>query len=197
MITGPSFFWLLLTVAYLLGGIPFSAIVTRLKGVDLTAIGSGNFGATNVYRALGFRYALLVFALDACKGALATWWATTMFESLIIHIVVGFVAIFGHSFSLFLGFKGGKGVATAAGVFSVITPIPFGITFVAVIAVIYATRMVSVGTLLACVLLPVLLVVFNEPMMLVRLVGIIAGFIIWRHRGNISRILKGTEHKIS
>ena len=79
MITGPSFFWLLLTVAYLLGGIPFSAIITRLKGVNLSTIGSGKFGATNVYRAFGYRYAMLVFALDAGKGALQHW-ATTMFE---------------------------------------------------------------------------------------------------------------------
>ena len=197
MIEGPSFFWLLLTTAYLLGGIPFSVIVARSKGVDLSKIGSGNFGATNVYRALGWRYALAVFLLDAAKGALPVWWASTMFESPIIQVIIGFTAIFGHTFSLFLGFKGGKGVATAAGVFLIISPIPFAITFVVVVAAIALTRMVSVGTLLGCVLLPVLLVVFHAPMVLVRFVGVIASLIIWRHRGNIARILKGTEQKIA
>ena len=129
MINAPAVFGLILTLAYVLGAIPFSVIISRLKGVDLSTIGSWNFGATNVYRALGIGYALIVFLLDAIKGAIPVWIAMTTFASPVIHVVIGFTAIFGHSFSLFLGFKGGKGVATAAGVFSVLTPIPFGITF--------------------------------------------------------------------
>jgi len=196
MINAPAVFGLILTLAYVLGAIPFSVIISRLKGVDLSTIGSGNFGATNVYRALGIGYALIVFLLDAIKGALPVWIAMTTFVSPVIHVVIGFTAIFGHSFSLFLGFKGGKGVATAAGVFSVLTPIPFGITFLVVIIAIYVTRMVSVGTLMACGLLPLLLVQFNAPRLLVVLVSVVAVFIVIRHRANIVRLLKGTEHKI-
>ncbi len=196
MINAPAVFGLILTLAYLLGAIPFSVIVTRLKGVDLSTIGSGNYGATNVYRALGIWYALLVFLLDALKGAFPVWLAMSLFASPIIHVVVGFTAIIGHSVSLFLGFKGGKGVATAAGVFSVLTPLPFGITFAVVIAVILLTRLVSVGTLTGCVLLPILLVQFNAPTLLVVLVSVVAFFIVLKHRSNIRRIIQGTENKL-
>ena len=196
MINAPAVFGLILTIAYILGAIPFSVIITRLKGIDLRTVGSGNFGATNVYRALGIKYAVLVFLLDAIKGALPVWYAMTLFASPIIHIVIGFMAIFGHTFSLFLGFKGGKGVATAAGVFAVLSPVPFSITFLVVIALIFITRMVSVGTLAGCILLPILLVQFNEPQLLVVSVSVIAFFIVLKHRGNIKRIVQGTENKL-
>ena len=196
MINAPAVFGLVLTLAYLLGAIPFSMIITRVKGVDLRTIGSGNFGATNVYRALGFWYALLVFVLDALKGAFPVWLAMSMFASPIIHVLIGFTAIIGHSFRLFLGFKGGKGVATAAGVFSVLTPIPFGITFAVVIVVIFLTRLVSVGTLTGCVLLPILLVQFDASQLLIYLVSVVAFFIVIKHRGNIGRIIQGTENKL-
>ena len=195
MVNAPAIFGLILTMAYLLGAIPFSVIISRFKGVDLSSVGSGNFGATNVYRALGWGYALAVL-LDALKGALPVWLAMITFASPVIHVVIGFTAIFGHSFSLFLGFKGGKGVATAAGVFSVLTPIPFAITFFVVIVAIFLTRMVSVGTLIACVLLPILLFQFNAPKLLVVLVSVVAVFIVIRHRANIVRLVKGTENKI-
>jgi glycerol-3-phosphate acyltransferase PlsY len=196
MINAPAVFGLLLTVAYLLGAIPFSVLISKFKGVDLRTIGSGNFGATNVYRALGLKYALLVFLLDAFKGALPVWYAMTLFPSPIIHILIGFTAIFGHTFSLFLGFKGGKGVATAAGVFAVLSPIPFGVTFLVVIALIFMTRMVSVGTLAGCIVLPSLLIQFKEPKLLVVSVSVVAFFIVLKHRGNIQRIIQGTENKL-
>ncbi len=197
MINAPAFFGLILTLAYLLGAIPFALIVTRLKGVDLTQVGSGNFGATNVYRALGIWYALLVFFLDALKGTFPVWLSMQVFPGAeIVHILIGFTAIFGHSFSLFLGFKGGKGVATAAGVFAILTPIPFGITFAVVAVVIVATKMVSVGTLTGCLLLPILLVQFDASTLLVYLVSLIAFFIVIKHRGNIARLIKGQENKL-
>lgn len=196
MINAPAVFGLLLTVAYLLGAIPFSVLITKLKGIDLRTVGSGNFGATNVYRALGLKYALFVFLLDALKGALPVWYAMTLFPSPIIHILIGFTAIIGHTFSLFLGFKGGKGVATAAGVFSVLSPIPFGVTFLVVIALIFMTRMVSVGTLAGCIILPLLLIQFKEPKLLVVSVSVVAFFILLKHRGNIQRIIQGTENKL-
>ncbi|MEK9727093.1 MAG: glycerol-3-phosphate 1-O-acyltransferase PlsY [Candidatus Margulisiibacteriota bacterium] len=196
MIQAPAVFGLLLTLAYLLGAIPFSAIIAKLKRIDLSNIGSGNFGATNVYRALGFKFALLVFLLDALKGTLVVWLTMSMFASPILHVLIGFTAIFGHTFSLFLGFRGGKGVATAAGVFGMLTPIPFFITFGVVIIIIITTRLVSLGTLVGCVLLPALMVYFNVSSVIFYSILPISLFIIVKHRSNILRLLKGTENKL-
>jgi glycerol-3-phosphate acyltransferase PlsY len=196
MINAPAVFGLILMLAYLLGSIPFSWVVCRWKGVDISRVGSGNYGATNVFRALGVKPALLVFFFDAAKGAAAIWISTQLFESQVIHIIIGFTAIFGHSFSLFLGFRGGKGVATAAGVFLLLTPLPLTLTATAVLIVIFITKIVSVGTLVACGLYPSLLIAFNYPKGLVYVVGGMALFIVFRHRSNIDRLIKGTENKI-
>ncbi len=197
MINAPATFGLILTVAYLLGAIPFALIITRLKGVDLTKVGSGNYGATNVYRALGLSYALIVFFLDAFKGAIPVLIAMHYFPLAdVVHILIGFTAIFGHSFSLFLGFRGGKGVATAAGVFAILTPVAFGLTFVVAVALILITKIVSVGTLAGCILLPFLMVYFGAAKLLIYLVSFISFFIVIKHRGNISRLIQGKENKI-
>ena len=196
MINAPSIFGLLLIFSYCLGAIPFSLIVTRIKGVDLTKIGSGNFGATNVYRALGLFYSLLVFVLDVIKGAIPTYIAISYFASPIIYLIVGFIAIFGHSFSLFLGFRGGKGVATAIGVFSIITPIPMVITLLVSLISLFLFRYVSVATLLGCVLMPVLLYLFESPNEVIYSISIVSFFIILKHRSNIGRLISGTENKI-
>jgi len=196
MIQAPAVFGLLLTLAYLIGAIPFSAIIARFKGVDLRRVGSGNYGATNVYRALGLNYALFVFILDALKGTAVVYLTMSMFTSPVLHVLIGFTAIFGHTFSLFLGFKGGKGVATAAGVFAILAPKPFLITFLVVISVIYLTKIVSIGTLIGCVLLPVLMVVFNTSPVIFYSILPISFFIVIKHRSNIVRLIKGTENKL-
>ena len=157
MIQAPAVFGLLLTLAYLVGAIPFAAIIAAFKKIDLSKVGSGNYGATNVFRAMGFKYAILVFCLDVLKGVFVVWLTMLFFESPILQVLNGFTAIFGHTFSLFLGFRGGKGVATAAGVFGMLTPIPFLMTFAVVVTVILVTRLVSLGTLIGCVLLPLLM----------------------------------------
>jgi len=196
MIQAPAVFGLLLTLAYLIGAIPFSAIIARFKGVDLRRVGSGNYGATNVYRALGLNNALLVFILDALKGTAVVYLTLSMFTSPVLHVLIGFTAIFGHTFSLFLGFKGGKGVATAAGVFAILAPKPFLITFLVVISVIYLTKIVSIGTLIGCVLLPVLMDVFNTSPVIFYSILPISFFIVIKHRSNIVRLIKGTENKL-
>ena len=196
MIQAPAVFGLLLTLAYLIGAIPFSAIIATFKGVDLRRVGSGNYGATNVYRALGFNYALFVFILDALKGTAVVYLTMSMFTSPVLHVLIGFTAIFGHTFSLFLGFKGGKGVATAAGVFAILAPKPFLITFLVVISVIYLTKIVSIGTLIGCVLLPILMVVFNTSAVIFYSILPISFFILIKHRSNIVRLIKGTENKL-
>lgn len=196
MIQAPAVFGLLLTLAYLIGAIPFSAIIAAFKGVDLRRVGSGNYGATNVYRAMGLNYALLVFILDALKGTAVVYLTMSMFTSPVLHVLIGFTVIFGHTFSLFLGFKGGKGVATAAGVFAILAPKPFLITFLVVIAVIYLTKIVSIGTLIGCVLLPILMVVFNTSPVIFYSILPISFFIVIKHRSNIVRLIKGTENKL-
>lgn len=196
MIQAPAVFGLLLTLAYLIGAIPFSAIIAKFKGVDLRRVGSGNYGATNVYRAMGLNYALLVFILDALKGTAVVYLTTSLFTSPVLHVLIGFTAIFGHTFSLFLGFKGGKGVATAAGVFAILSPKPFLITFIVVISVIYLTKIVSVGTLIGCVLLPILMVVFKTSSVIFYSILPISIFIVIKHRSNIVRLIKGTENKL-
>ena len=196
MIDAPSIFGLLLVFAYLFGAIPFSLIISRMKGVDLTKIGSGNFGATNVYRALGLKYALLVFALDIIKGVIPIYITISLFQSPIIHLFVGFSAIIGHTYSLFMGFRGGKGVATAIGVFTLMVPVPMGITLVVALIALFIFRYVSVSTLIGCVLLPVLMYYFDSPTPVIYAIGIISFFIVIKHRSNIRRLLNGTENKI-
>ena len=196
MIQAPAVFGLLLTLAYLIGAIPFSVIFAKIKGVDLSKVGSGNFGATNVYRAMGLPAALIVFILDALKGALTVWLTALVFSSPIILIIIGFTAIFAHSFSIFLGFRGGKGVATAAGVFAVLVPIPFFITFAVVVALILTTKIVSIGTLVGCILLPALVHYMGGDPVIFKSLLIISVFIIIKHRSNIVRLIKGQENKL-
>jgi glycerol-3-phosphate acyltransferase PlsY len=172
-----------------------------LKGVDLRKQGSGNLGATNVFRVLGWKIGLVVFLLDALKGALpvlllppriggatsATLWA----------IACGVAAIAGHVRPIFLKFrKGGKGVATAAGVFFALAPVPMAATFVVFVAVVLATGYVSLGSLLSAVLLPTLLAITqgaDSALFIVSLV--IATFVFWTHRANIARLRRGEEHR--
>jgi acyl phosphate:glycerol-3-phosphate acyltransferase len=196
MINAPAVFGLILVLAYLMGAIPFSVIVTKIKGVDLTKVGSGNLGATNVYRALGLGYALLVFGLDVLKGALPTLLAMHYFPSPIIQVLVALTAIVGHSFSLFLGFKGGKGVATALGALGVIAPQAVGVCFVVAVTIIKFTRKVSLATLTACVLLPVLVWYFGHANVVLYTVSFVSFFIVCMHRSNIARLIKGTENRL-
>ena len=192
----PAEFVLLTTAAYLVGAIPFAAVVSKFKKIDLTKVGSGNYGSTNVYRAMGLPYALLVFFLDAAKAGLMTYFSMLMFESPIIHIIVAFSAIFGHTYSLYLGFRGGKGVACAAGVFAVLTPIPFVIVMLISIAIILITRKVSVAALLGAVLLPFLVYYFQFSTLMVYFVSIVSFFIVFTHRSNIRRLVQGKENKV-
>ena len=196
MIQAPAAFGLLLTLGYLLGAIPFSVIVAKLKSVDLRQIGSGNLGATNVYRALGWRYALLVFVLDVLKGALPVALTMMVFSSPILHGVIAVFSILGHSFSLFLGFRGGKGVATAIGTFLVLTPLPVLIAIGVAAMVIGVTRMVSIGTLVGCVVFPLAVMGLNTDSVLFYFSCLIVLFIVGMHRANIRRLIRGNEHKV-
>ncbi len=185
----------LIVGSYVLGALPFSLIVSRIKGIDLRKVGSGNLGATNVYRAMGFKYALVVFLLDAIKGYIPTHIALNLTDPS-MHILVGFMAIVGHSLSPFVKFKGGKGAATGIGVLMAISPDVCSIVALIAIAMIAIFRYVSLATILCSLLTPLLLWGFGYPIEYVTFVGIISAFIIVRHRPNIQRLLTGQENKV-
>lgn len=190
--------WLLLVLAYLLGSIPTSYIAGRLaRGIDLRQHGSGNLGATNVFRTLGWRAAVPVMVIDVAKG----WVPTALFplwdgtQALSWALAYGAAAIAGHVFSAFVRFQGGKGVATSAGVFFALAPWAVVIGFVVWGVTLVLTRIVSLGSLLAAVVLPIAVYVTNEPRMIFWVSLLVALFVIYAHRANIGRLARGEENR--
>jgi glycerol-3-phosphate acyltransferase PlsY len=188
---------------YLLGAIPFGYLVARAKGVNIFEVGSKNPGATNVRRVLGSGPGNTVFVLDASKGALAAGWPLLVAWQAIrasdFPGILGYVglagALIGHSFSCFTRFKGGKGVATATGGLLVLMPYVSLVSAAIWLTVFYATRYVSLASILAAVSLPVLAYIFNRGALSLWVAGIVGVFVVVRHRANISRLLAGTEKR--
>ncbi len=186
----------LFVFAYALGSIPFALLVGKGKGIDLRKVGSGNLGATNVYRVLGFRYAILVFGLDAMKGFIPTQLALNYFDQPWMHIAIGCMAVLGHSLSIFAGFKGGKGAATGLGVLMAISPDVFGIIAMVAIIGISLFRYVAPVSILCSLIAPLLLWWMAYPPAYIGFVSVISLFIILRHKANIVRLIQGKENKI-
>lgn len=190
---------LMLLLAYLLGSIPTSYLMGRLaRGVDLREHGSGNLGATNAFRVLGWRAAVPVMVVDIVKG-----WAPTALFPLWVDggggnwaLAYGGAAILGHIFSVFVGFKGGKGVATSAGVFLALAPWAVLMGFVVWGFTVVLTRIVSLGSLLAALVLPVAVLVTNEPLPVFWVSLALALLVIFAHRENIRRLAHGTERRL-
>lgn len=185
----------MILVAYLIGSIPFGLILSRLKGVDIRSKGSGNIGATNVFRVMGWQWGILVFLLDGAKAYGPTLLAHAVTEQSAYIILVGAMAIIGHSASLFLKFKGGKGAAPGLGVLAAIAPDVFGIIFLIAAVLIFTTRYVAPVSLFCSVLTPVLLYVFGYQMSYVGVVSAISVIIFIRHKDNIKRLLRGEENR--
>jgi glycerol-3-phosphate acyltransferase PlsY len=190
----------LLVAAYLLGAIPTSYIVARAaRGIDLREHGSGNLGATNTYRVLGWRAAMPVFVFDIAKG----WFPAHFFPlwdgqaSPDWALAYGTAAILGHVYSVFVGFHGGKGVATSAGVLLALAPIATLAGLLAWSLVLYVTGYVSLGSITAAVLVPVVVGVLQGTGPVFWLCLVLAGFIVWVHRGNIARLRAGTENRFN
>lgn len=188
----------LLLLAYLIGAIPTSWIVAKLvRGIDLRQHGSGNLGATNAYRVLGWRPALPIFLIDIAKG----WFPTAMFPlwdgrpSVDWALAFGAAAIIGHVWSVWVGFRGGKGVATSAGALLALAPAAVGIGFVVWAVLVFATGYVSLGSIAAAALIPVLVAILEGPGPVLWLTIALALFVIWAHRSNIRRLLSGTENR--
>jgi acyl phosphate:glycerol-3-phosphate acyltransferase len=190
-------------LSYVSGSIPAAFLAGRWSGVDLRAHGSGNLGATNVLRVLGPRIGALVFAVDIAKGALPVRFLPPMTEAagglspVWIAVACGVAAILGHIRPVFLGFsKGGKGVATACGVFLALAPLQTSLTLLIFVVVVLASGYVSLSSLTAAIALPVLLaasVGWRSPLFVVA--AITAAFVFWTHRPNIQRLRAGTEYR--
>ncbi len=189
---------LALPLSYLLGSIPNGLWLCRaLWHVDLRQHGSHNIGATNAWRTLGKGPGFLVFCLDMLKGLLAVWLGEMLVGTPLVMILCGVLAIVGHSLSLFLRFHGGKGVATGLGVILMLMPKVTVIVFLVWLLLVLATRYVSLGSIVAAALVPVLALVFGYPALYVAFGVLAAALIIVRHRSNITRLLNGTENRIS
>jgi glycerol-3-phosphate acyltransferase PlsY len=189
-------------LSYVSGSIPAAYLAGTWSGVDLRAQGSGNLGATNVLRVLGPRLGMLVFAIDIAKGGLPVWFLPPLTGAvgdarIWTAVACGVAAILGHIRPLFLGFrKGGKGVATACGVFLALAPLQTGLSLLIFVVVVFASGYVSLASLTAAFALPVLLAVslgWRSPLFLVSVVTLV--FVAWTHRANIERLRAGTEYR--
>jgi len=185
--------------SYFMGAIPTSYLLSRLfAGIDLRQHGSGNLGATNLYRVLGWKYAVPAAVVDIAKGAIPVLlFAPQVSHSQLFALACGVAAILGHVFSVFVGFKGGKGVATAAGVMLGLAPLALAVSAVIWALLVRLTGYVSVGSIAAAAALPLAVYLLEDstsPALLWIAASIAAGVILL-HRKNIQRLLKGTENR--
>lgn len=188
---------LVLTLGYLVGSIPFAFLAGRhLRGIDIRRWESGNVGAANVLRTGSLGTAILVLVLDMAKGGGAVYWSQRVLPGDESAAAAGLAAIVGHIYPVWLRFRGGKGVATAAGAFSVITPaavVPAAALFVLTV---WITRYVSLGSLVATVALPPLAYGFGAAPVTVAAAAVVGALIVFRHRTNIGRLRAGTERRL-
>lgn len=204
--------------AYLLGSIPTGFLVAKAKGVDIRAAGSGNIGATNAMRVLGKPAGIFVLLLDALKGYVACkFFPALIFNWLVPHfsgffryfqdtpvefqirfyVIAGIFAVLGHNYTCWLKFKGGKGVATTAGVYLALAPVPLAVALAVFILALMVTRYVSVGSISAAVALPVAVWILPPHNLLLGIVTTALGaLVIYKHKSNIRRLLAGTENRL-
>jgi glycerol-3-phosphate acyltransferase PlsY len=189
--------YLVLLVAYLIGAIPSGVVLTRLSGADdIRQSGSGNIGATNVYRVAGKRLGILTLLADMLKGLLPMLGLTLWSEFSDVQLGMVAVALFiGHCFPIYLRFKGGKGVATALGIYLVLSPASIGVVLLLFAGVLWKWRYVSLASISAAGTLPLLVYLFESSLPLVVATVVIATAVIWRHSSNIKRLCDGTENR--
>ena len=189
--------WVIAVVAaYLIGSIPFAVLLSRRHGIDVRHVGSGNPGATNVLRAVGARAAIVTLFLDAAKGAGAVLIARQLSDAAVVPLLAALASIIGHVCPVWIGFRGGKGVATAAGAFGVLAPLALGIALIAFVLIVWLTRFVSLGSIVAAVILVGALIVTSAPLVVTGGAAIAALVIIVGHRENVARLMAGTEHRL-
>jgi glycerol-3-phosphate acyltransferase PlsY len=192
-------------LAYLLGSIPTGFLVAKARGVDIRAVGSGNIGAANTFRAIGRSAGIFVLLMDALKGFVAVelcylilplFGVTDLGQAIHYRVVAGIFAVLGHNYTCWLYFKGGKGIATTAGVYLALVPLSVGLGLATFILVVALTRYTSVGSILAALVLAATVCVTRQDLTL-RIVTIaLCVLAILKHRTNIQRLIAGTENKV-
>lgn len=223
--------WLCPLIAFLLGSIPFGLIIAKAKGINIRDHGSGNIGATNVLRVVGKKYGISCLFLDALKGFVPTVIAISLIQfagmknpmsvaalgsyadqfpmltAQILQVLTGLAAVVGHNYSPWVGFKGGKGIATSAGVFLALMPAGVGLLMIIWVAVFLVSRYVSLASITAAAALPLVTIygswihgriadgTWNKPLFAFSV--IIAVLAVWKHRTNLSRLKNGTEHRFT
>jgi glycerol-3-phosphate acyltransferase PlsY len=186
-----------MALGYALGAVPFAYLLPRyLGGVDVRALGSGNVGAANVFRTTRLTTALMVIALDMGKGALAVWAAAASGAGLGWQAAAGVTAVVGHMYSAWLRFKGGKGVATACGVFAVLAPVATLAAMVVFVGTVWATRYVSAGSLAAVVGLVGGAWAAGADVAVTSASVVVGVLVVWKHRANIARLVAGRERRL-
>ena len=189
-------FFCLIILSYFFGAIPSGVWIGKaFKGIDVRDYGSKNSGATNSYRVLGAKLGIAVLIIDVLKGFIPLYIASKFNLKYNDLVILGLVAILAHTFSCFISFKGGKGVATSLGVFLFLAPVITLILLVIFILVVYFTKYISLGSITAAFLLPIFTFFTHRDTYLFTLSVVIAIFVIYRHKTNISRLLSGTENK--
>jgi len=187
---------LTIALAYLIGSIPFALLLARRWGADLRRVGSGNLGAANVMRASGVSAGLLVACFDIAKGAASVWIAARLTTSVAAPAMAGVAAVVGHVYPVWLRFRGGKGVATACGVFTMLTPAAVPPALLVFITTVWLTKYISAGSVLATIVLPPVAYAVGSPMSAVVAACATATLIVFRHRSNLARLRAGTERRI-
>jgi glycerol-3-phosphate acyltransferase PlsY len=204
---------IIILLSYLAGSIPTSIIISKkFFGFDIRTKGSGNAGGTNAFRILGWKAGIIVILIDIGKGVLATWLLAQIriggedilgLEPVLVQLIAGIAAILGHIWTIFAGFRGGKGVGTAAGVFLVLFPVPLLICFVVWAVVLLTGRIMSIASMAAAICLPITLFItktyFARPVhpVLLGVSVVLALLIVLTHRSNIKRLLNGTENRFA
>ncbi len=197
---------IIVVAAYFLGSIPTGYLVARAKGVDIRKVGSGNIGATNVFRILGKPAGVLVLVIDGLKGyAACAWLCDGLLPALGVapadadtyRILAGIAVVLGHNYTCWLKFKGGKGIATSAGVYFALAPAAAGIAVAAFLLALLLTRYVSIGSIAASVALPTAVWFLPNGNLFLSIVTTVLGLMaIYKHRSNIKRLMAGTESRL-
>ena len=183
--------------AYLIGSIPFGFLIGKMRGVDVRTVGSKNIGATNVYRTVGHKWGFLAFFCDFLKGFLPTLAASSLFpHPSSLPVLVGLATVIGHTLTVFMKFRGGKGVATAFGMMVALATYPTLLAFAVFVVTVWLSHYISLGSILAATTLGVL-VWFFPCLLAVRIIAVlVAVFVVVKHKSNIQRLVKGCENKI-
>lgn len=188
--------YLLILIAYFIGSIPFGVLVAKARGIDLQNVGSKNIGASNVFRNVGKLPALLTLLGDALKGTAVVMLCVFMIGRGFWESVIGIAVVLGHMYSIFLSFRGGKGVATGLGVLVVYSPVPAIILIIIWVLTALFTKYSSLAAITAFISLPVIFALFEASKEKISFAIVLAFLIILKHRSNIKRLFEGTETKI-